>query len=95
MWILFLTLTLLMLAAFAALYLKAGLKAAGAERGLGLFISGFNPFRHARHIRRVLTSYRNACIEEGRPPWLARLASAALVLAALFALAAAAFLIIS
>jgi hypothetical protein len=85
MWIVFLVLALFMLAAFAGLFLKAGLKAVRVERGLGLFVRSFNPTWHTRHIRRVFVAYRNACMEEGRPPHLVRLAAAALILAGLCA----------
>jgi hypothetical protein len=83
-----------MLAIFVILYLKAGLKAVRVERGLGLFIRSLRPSWQIRHARRIFTSYRNACIEEGRKPWLARIAHVSLVLALVGVLAGLALLLL-
>jgi len=72
-----------MLVLFAAMYVKAGLKAIRVERGLGIFYFSANPAKVIRHARRIFTSYRNACMEEGRSPVFARVANAALILALL------------
>ena len=94
MWIACLIFALLMLAVFAVLYLKAGLKAVRVERGMGLFGRSLRPSWQIRHARRIFTSYRNACIEEGRKPWLARIAHASLVLALIGILAGLALLLL-
>jgi len=72
-----------MLALFVVMYMKAALKAVAVERGLGMFYLTANPAKLIVHARKIFTSYRNACIEEGRRPVFAWVANAALVLALL------------
>ena len=88
MWTVCLAFSAVMLAVFAVLYLKAGLKAVRVERGLSLFVFCLSPVRQVRHMRRIFTSFRNACIEEGRNPWLAWLAGVSLISAMVGAIAA-------
>jgi hypothetical protein len=76
-----------MLGVFAWMYMKAALKAVGVERGLAVFDVTACPARIMRHTRRIFTTYRNACVEEGRRPVLAWVANAALILALLGAAA--------
>jgi heme/copper-type cytochrome/quinol oxidase subunit 1 len=74
---------LAMLILFIVMYVKAGLKAVRVERGLGIFYVTANPAKIISHARRIFTSYRNACMEEGRNPVFAWVANVTLILALL------------